>query len=302
MENDEIYYSGKTFFYSLLFFLLFVIAPIIYYLDPAFKMIIDLQYQLIREDWQLTLVFILLVGITIGHLMIEGLALLLLGAFMRINFALEHRFVKIMRFWLSTFLIFILCLAMIFDMKDDIILVISLSVILTSVLLFFEMKAQIFTKVREISQGQLEIGEYIEFDGKTWFKIFVYLGTIIILILMYWRNLLGFQDWVNEFLEIFENNMFLMACLWLFLIFTIFWKFIQFIMLLIPILCSFLLKDVVSRRIYRTKVFILIFIASVLVFKNLPFLPVDENLRFSISLIAVVLIEIIRWRLRLPRV
>lgn len=300
-QSDEIYLGAKTFFYSLIFFLIFVIAPIIYWLDPVFKYWIDIQIEIIKADWQLSFVFTLFIILTIGHLLLEGAAIAILGAFLKIRWGMENRWVKVLRFWLSVFLIQIIVFSMIFDLKDDIVLITGLSIGLTTILCFFEWKAQIFTKAKLLEESNTKFGEYIEFDANAWMKLFVSMGILIIFLVIYFRNIGGFGDWFDDLIVLFKTNKFIFACFIILLIITVFWGILELLFLGIPIICSYLLKDVVSKKLYHTKIFCMILIVSILIFKNLPFIPLDDNIKFTISVIVVVMIEVLRWRLRMPR-
>lgn len=299
--DDRVFFNWKQFFAFILFFILIVSYLVI----PPLKEWVNEQLVYIFADWQLAIGFVGVIALSVGWYVLQAIGLFFVHLNIKLGSKLTSKGFKKFRYIFALY--FLSMMGCYFGMRLDffdpffwvITTIIFFSVIIVYVGFYFlkkylrEDKTPVIKKEKTMFPKKPVAEEYIEFRFFSKYTLFILITILLIIFLISDAMLgnIGIIPFLKDYWELTKTNHFIGALFWSFICFTILWKpIIWIVLVLIPYVANYMIRYTIRRKILKIRIILFVFVVSLLLLKNLPSLRIYFGwTEFEYSLYTLIL-------------
>jgi len=281
--DDRVFFNWKQF----IAFIIFFICIVSYLVIPTLNEWINTQMGYIFLDWQLALGLIGIVALSIGWYVLQAIGLFFVHLNIRAGNKLTSKGFDKFRYLFALYFISMLITNFLFgyNFKEPYLYLVSAIIFGSSLVIFLglywvkkwfsEDSKSVIKEKKPMFPKKPEKEEYLEFKFFSKYTLYILVIIVIIILIIsdYLSGNIGIINFLQTMWQFIRANLISSLLFSVFLCFTIFWKpLIWVVLVLIPYIANYLIRYTIRRKIQKIRIVMFVFVACLFIIKNLPVL------------------------------
>lgn len=281
--DDRVFFNWKQF----IAFIIFFICIVSYLVIPSLNEWINTQMSYIFSDWQLALGLIGIVALSVGWYVLQAIGLFFVHLNIRVGNKLTGKGFDKFRYLFALYFISMIIANFVFGytFAEPYLYLVSGIIFASSLIIFlginrikkwfYEKPSSEVEETKSMFPKKPEEDEYIEFKFFSKYTLYILVIIIIIILIIsdYLAGNIGIINFLQKMWQLIRTNLVSSLLFGIFLCFTVFWKpLIWIVLVLIPYIANYLIRYTIRRKIQKIRIVMFVFVACLFIIKNLPVL------------------------------